>query len=81
LFLEAYTNADYVGIIVNRTSTSRYCTFLRGILMTWKSNKQNVIVLSSAEEEFRSMALGLCELLWIKILLEDLKIKTYETLL
>ena len=31
---------------------------------------------SSAESEFRAIALGICELLWLKIILEDLKIKT-----
>ena len=30
---------------------------------------------SSAEAEYRAMALGICELLWIKSLLEELKIK------
>lgn len=30
---------------------------------------------SSAEVEFKSMALGMCELLWLKILLDDLRIK------
>ena len=33
---------------------------------------------SSAEAEFRAMALGLCELLWIIIVLEDLKISINE---
>jgi len=33
---------------------------------------------SSAEAEFRSMALGICELLWMKIILEDLRIKWDE---
>ena len=43
--------------------------------MTWRSKKQNVVARSSAEAEFRAMALGVCELLWLKIILEDLKIK------
>ena len=30
---------------------------------------------SNAEAEFRAMAQGVCELLWVKIILEDLKIK------
>lgn len=30
---------------------------------------------SNAESEFRSMAIGICELLWLKIILDDLKIK------
>ena len=43
--------------------------------MTWKNKKQNVVVRSSAEAEFRAMAQGVCELLWLKIILEGLKIK------
>ena len=33
-----------------------------------------MVVRSSTEAEFRSVALGICEELWIKILLEDLRI-------
>lgn len=75
LTLEAYTDADYAGSMVDRRSTSGYCTFLGGNLVTWRSKKQNVVARSSAEAEFRSMALGICELLWLKIILEDLKIE------
>ena len=35
LVLEAYTDADYVGSPVDRKSTSGYCTFLGGNLVTW----------------------------------------------
>ena len=75
LTLEAYTDADYARSMVDRRSTSGYCTFLGGNLVTWRSKKQNVVARSSAEAEFRAMALGVCELLWLKIILEDLKIK------
>ncbi|KAK5845013.1 hypothetical protein PVK06_001165 [Gossypium arboreum] len=75
LTLEAYTDADYAGSMVDRRSTSGYCTFLGGNLVTWRSKKQNVVARSIAEVEFRAMALGVCELLWLKIILEDLKIK------
>jgi hypothetical protein len=73
--LEAYTDADYAGSIIDRRSTTGYCTFLGGNLVTWRSKKQNVVARSSAEAEFRAMAQGICELLWLKIILEDLKIK------
>ncbi|KAL6332568.1 hypothetical protein AAG906_008988 [Vitis piasezkii] len=43
-----------------------------GNLVTWKSKKQNVVARSSAEAEFRDMALGLCEALWLRLLLQDL---------
>lgn len=42
-----------------------------------ENKKKNEVARSSAEAEFRSMAQGICELLWMKILLDDLKIK-YE---
>ena len=51
--------------------------FLGGNLVTWRSKKQNVVARSSAEAEFRAMAQGVCELLWMKIILDDLRIK-YE---
>ena len=44
-------------------------------MVTWKSKKQDVVARSSAEAEFWDMAQGICELLWLKIILEDLKIK------
>ncbi|WKA05210.1 hypothetical protein VitviT2T_023189 [Vitis vinifera] len=75
LALEAYTDADYAGSLVDRRSTIGYCTFLVGNLVTWKSKKQNVVARSSAELEFRFIAQGLCELLWLKIILNDLRIK------
>ena len=75
LALEAYTDADYTGSIMDRRSTIGYCTFLGGNLVTWRSKEQNVVERSSAESEFRAIAQGLCELLWLKIILDDLRIK------
>lgn len=57
--LEGYTDADYAGLIVDRRSTTWYCTFLGGNLVTWRSKKQNVVALSSVEPEFRVMAQGI----------------------
>ena len=38
----------------------------------WRSKKYNVVARSSAEDEFRGMALGVCEALWLRLLLKDL---------
>lgn len=73
--MEAYTNTDYAASLVDRRSTLGYCTFLGGNLITWRSKKQNVVARSSPEAEFRAMALGICELLRLKIVLNDLKVK------
>lgn len=78
LTLEAYIDGDYARSMVDRRSTSSYCTFLGGNLVTWRSKKHNVVARSSAESEFRAMAQGVCELLWLKIILDDLGIKWEE---
>ncbi|WKA10931.1 hypothetical protein VitviT2T_028474 [Vitis vinifera] len=70
--IEVYTNADWAGAVDDRRSTSGYFTFVGGNLVTWKSKKQNVVARSSAKAEFRGMALGLCEALWLRLLLQDL---------
>ena len=74
LTLEACTNVDYVGSVDDRISTFGYCTFLGDYLITWKSKKQNVVARSSVEAKFRAITLGICELLLLNIILEDLKI-------
>ena len=56
----------------DRRSTSSYFTFVGGNLVTWKSKKHNVVARSSVEAEFKGIALGLCEALWLRLLLQDL---------
>ncbi|RVW68506.1 Retrovirus-related Pol polyprotein from transposon RE1 [Vitis vinifera] len=51
-----YTDADWAGNILDRKSTSGYFTFVGGNLVTWRSKKQKVVALSSAEAEFKGMA-------------------------
>ena len=70
--VSVYTDADWAGAIDDRRSTSGYFTFVGGNLVTWRSKKQNVVARSSAEAEFRGMAFGLCEALWLRLLLQDL---------
>ena len=72
--VEVFTDADWAGSVTDRRSTSGYCTFIGGNLVTWRSKKQGVVARSSAEAEFRAAALGICEVIWIKRLLEDLKV-------
>ncbi|KAA3484109.1 Retrovirus-related Pol polyprotein from transposon TNT 1-94 [Gossypium australe] len=51
-----------------------YCTFVGGNLVTWRSKKQIIVTRSSAEAKYRAMAQGVCELLWLQKVLEELKL-------
>lgn len=75
LNVEGYTDADWAGSLSDRKSTSGYFTFVGGNLVTWRSKKQKVVALSSAEAEFRGMSKGLCELLWLKRLLTEIGVE------
>lgn len=75
LDVEGYIDSGWAGDQTTIRSTSGYFTFVGGNLVTWRSKKQKVVARSSAEAEFRGMAHGLCELLWIKNVLKDLGIK------
>ncbi|RVW16157.1 Retrovirus-related Pol polyprotein from transposon RE1 [Vitis vinifera] len=46
----------------------------KGNLVTWRSKKQSVVARSSVEAEFRAVAQGMCEGLWLQKLLEELRI-------
>lgn len=70
--LEVYTDADWAGDISDRRSTSGYCSYVWGNLVTWRSKKQSVVARSSAEAEFRSLSQGICEGIWIQRVLAEL---------
>ncbi|XP_075521117.1 secreted RxLR effector protein 161-like [Primulina tabacum] len=70
-----YSDADWAGSTTDRRSTSGYCTFVWGNLVTWRSKKQSVVARSSAEAEFRALAHGICEGMWLRRLLIELKME------
>jgi Reverse transcriptase (RNA-dependent DNA polymerase) len=70
--IEVYTDADWAGCQDDRRSTSGHCAFIGGNLVSWRSKKQNVVARSTAEAEYRAMALGVSEGVWLQRLMLEL---------
>ena len=69
--LHGYSDADWAGNLDDRKSTSGFCIYLGGNLISWCSKKQHVVARSSTESEYRSLALATSELIWIQALLNE----------
>jgi hypothetical protein len=64
--LLGYSDSDYVDCKVDRKSTTETCQYLGRSLVSWSSKKQNLVALSTTEDEY--VAYGACcaQLLWMK---------------
>jgi hypothetical protein len=62
----AYTDADWVGSIDDRRSTSGAAFYLGECLVSWLSNKQSSISLSTVEVEYIAAAACCTWVLWMK---------------
>ena len=73
--VRVYTDADFAGSIVDCRSTTGYCIFLFGSMVTWKSSKQDKVSWSSAEAEYRALADGASEAQWVHGILSNLRVQ------
>jgi hypothetical protein len=75
-----YSNVDYAGCHVDCKSTTGFCTFLAGNLITWRRKKQGTAARFSAESEYKAMAQMTAEMMWIISLLIDLQVQFSSTM-
>ena len=72
--LQGYTDADYSQDTDDRISVGAYIYFFGNSPISWNSKKQSSTSRSSCESEYRALAQCSCEAIWIRRLLQELKL-------
>ena len=67
-----FSDADMVGDIDGRRSTSGVLVFLGSAPISWLSLKQKVVALSTCEAEYVAAATAACQAMWLRRLLSKL---------
>jgi hypothetical protein len=74
MILSGFLDADWAGCPNSRRSTSGFAIFLGSNLISWSSRKQATVSRSSTEVEYKALANGTTELMWLQVVLRELKI-------
>ncbi|GJV97284.1 retrovirus-related pol polyprotein from transposon TNT 1-94, partial [Tanacetum coccineum] len=69
--LTAFSDADHVGWIDTRKSTSKGIQFLGDKLVGWMSKKQDCTTTSSAEAEYVALSASCAQVIWMRTQLKD----------
>lgn len=74
LQLKAYSDSDWGGCPLTRSSLTGYCVTLGSCLISWKCKKQVTVSRSSSEAEYRALADTCCEIMWLLSLFKSIGI-------
>lgn len=78
LIVQAFTDVDWAGSVDDHKSTSGATFYLGGCLVSWLRKKKTSIFLSTAEVEYIVVATCCTEVLLMKKMFQDIKVKFDE---
>ena len=75
LALSAFSDSDWAACPLTRRSLTGYIVMMGNSLVSWKTKKQPTVSRSSAEAEYRAMAMTCSELKWMIGVMDSLGIR------
>lgn len=75
--LKGFLDADYTGERDNRKYISSYVFTLSNSCVSWKSQLQHIVALSTIESEYIATTEAIKEALWLRSLLHELCVLNY----
>lgn len=82
--ISGFADADWGGDAIDRKSTSGFCLYVFGNIVSWNSKKQSTVAMSTTEAEIIALSFCISEACWLRNLLlelklvEELKVVVYE---
>lgn len=70
--LSGYSDADFAGDVDTRKSTTGYEFCINNSLVTWSSQRQKMVTLSTTDTEYVAAVTASKEIVWLRQLLTDL---------
>jgi len=78
MILKGYSDADYAGDTETRRSITGYIFTIAGGAVSWKSQRQSMLSLSTTEAEYVAASAASKELIWLRRLLNDIDCRCDE---
>ena len=75
-----YSDSDWGGCVIDRRSFSGYVYLMGEAAISWKSQKQQTVALSSTEAEYVSVAEAVKEAIYLRSLLRELNLDKFSNI-